>query len=36
MVVAYVGVEHALEMPPTQDEQPVGTLSPDCPGPPTR
>jgi hypothetical protein len=36
IVVADVGVEHALEMSPTQDEQPVETLSPDCPDPPLR
>jgi hypothetical protein len=36
IVVAYVDVEHPLQMSPTQDEEPIETLSPDCPDPPFR
>jgi hypothetical protein len=36
IVMAYVDVEHPLQMSSTQDEQPVETFSPDCPDPPFR
>jgi hypothetical protein len=36
IVMAYVDVEHPLQMSATQDEQPVETFSPDCPDPPFR